>query len=203
LNKRICSPRFNVIGFLLICIGISGCASFGSNALYPLKAQVHPPVAKKVPKIDTLHGDIRVDDYNWLRERSNPDVIDYLKAENSYTESMTAHLKSFQDSLYREIVARIKETDLSVPVKVDSYYYYSRTEEGKQYSIYCRKKGSLDAEEEILLDQNELAVGHEYLAIGIYEVSPNHRFLAYSIDTTGEEKYTLYIKDFDKQILCN
>lgn len=202
MNKGIFRPRLNIIIFLLILISISGCASFRLNTAYPLKTSVHPPVAKVVPKIDTLHGDIRVDDYYWLREKSNPDVIDYLKAENSYTESMTAHLKSFQDSLYREIVARIKETDLSVPVKVDSYYYYSRTEEGEQYSIYCRKKGSLDAEEEILLDQNELAVGHEYLAVGIYNVSPNHRFLAYSIDTTGEERYTLYIKDIDKQILC-
>jgi oligopeptidase B len=176
--------------------------SFQFNALYSPKTHVRPPIAQEVPKIDTLHDDIRVDNYYWLREKSNPEVIKYLNAENSYTESMTAHFKDLQDSLYQEILSRIKETDLTVPVKIDSYYYYSRTEEGKQYSIYCRKKGSLDAEEEILLDQNELAVGHEYLALGVYKVSPNHRFLAYSIDTTGEERYTLYIKDLDKHMLC-
>jgi oligopeptidase B len=154
-----------------------------------------------IPKVDTLHGEVRIDNYYWLRDRSNPEVIEYLEAESNYTESMTAHLNGFQEELYEEILSRIKETDMSVPVKVDDYYYYSRTEEGKQYSIYCRKEYNLDAEEEILLDQNELAAGYDYFALGIYKISPNHRYLAYSVDTTGSERYTIYIKDLSNNEL--
>ena len=103
--------------------------------------QIGAPVAKIVPRTDTLHGDVRVDNYYWLRERSNPEVIEYLKAENEYTKQMMKHTEEFQDKLYREIRARIKETDLSVPAKKGDYYYYSRNEESKQYKLYCRKKG--------------------------------------------------------------
>ena len=113
-----------------------------------------PPIAKTDPKTDTVHGEVRVDDYFWIREKSNPEVIEYLEAENRYTEAMMQHTTDFQEQLYQELLARIKETDLSVPEKMGDYYYYTRTEEGKQYPIYCRKKGSLEAEEEILLNQN-------------------------------------------------
>jgi oligopeptidase B len=118
-----------------------------------------------------------------------------LEAENGYTEAMTKHTGEFQEQLYKELLGRIKETDLSVPEKIDDYYYYTRTEEGKQYPIYCRKKGSLEASEEILLDQNVLAVGHNYLEIGVFKVSPNQKLLAFSVDTNGSESYTLYVKD--------
>ncbi len=107
------------------------------------------------------------------------------------------HTKELQEKLYKEMLGRIKETDISAPVKIDDYYYYSRTEEGRQYGIHCRKKGSLCAEEEILIDENALAEGFEYFNIGVYEVSPDHRFLAYSVDTDGSETYTLYIKDLN------
>ncbi len=154
-----------------------------------------PPVAKIIPHSDTVHGDIRLDSYFWLRERSNPEVIEYLEAENRYTEEMMKHTEEFQAQLFREMRARIKETDLSVPVRRDDYYYYSRTEEGKQYDFFCRKKGSLDAPEEILLDMNQVAEGHDYCFLGWFAMSPDHNLLAYSIDTMGREKYALYFKD--------
>ena len=157
----------------------------------------NPPAAKIIPRTETIHGETRVDNYCWLRERDNPEVIEYLKAENQYTTAMMKHTEEFQERLYKELLGRIKETDLSVPVKIDDYYYYSRTEEGKQYHILCRKKESLDAEEEILLDQNALAAGHDYFELGVYEISPNHELLAYSVDTSGSEVYTLYIKDLN------
>lgn len=154
-----------------------------------------PPVAEKKPKALTIHGHTRVDDYYWLRERDNPQVIAYLEAENAYTEAMMAHTEPLQERLYQEMVGRIQETDQTAPVPIDDYYYYSRTEEGKQYSIYCRKQGSLDAEEEVLLDLNEAAEGHDYLNLGVYKVSPDHRLMAYSLDTNGAEDYVLYVKD--------
>lgn len=154
-----------------------------------------PPTAKTLPHTLSKHGDIRIDNYYWLREKKNPDVLQYLKDENEYTEQIMGHTEPLQKQLYDEMLGRIKESDLSVPEKIDNYFYYSRTEQGKQYSIYCRKKESLDAEEEIILDGNELATGHEYLKIGVAEVSPNHQLLAYSVDTNGSESYTLYIKD--------
>lgn len=156
-----------------------------------------PPVAKTDPKVDTVHGETRLDNYFWLREKSNTEVIEYLEAENRYTEAMMQHTEDFQEQLYQELLKRIKETDLSVPEKMGDYYYYTRTEEGKQYPIYCRKKENLEADEEILLDQNALAEGHEYLEMGVYKISPNHRLLAYSTDTTGAESYTLYVKDLN------
>jgi len=159
------------------------------------RENIIPPVAEVIPRIDTLHGDVRIDNYFWLRERDNPEVIAYLEAENEYTEAQMQHTEVFQKRLYNEILRRIKETDMSVPEKLDNYYYYTRTEKGKQYSIYCRKQGSLDAKEEILLDQNRLAKGYAYYDVGLFTISPNHELLAYSVDTTGFEVYTLYIKD--------
>ena len=153
------------------------------------------PVAKIVPRIHEIHGERRVDNYFWLRDRDNPEVIDYLKAENKYTEEMMKHTEEFQKRLYKELLSRIKETDLSVPQKIDDYYYYTRTEEGLQYKIHCRKKGSLDADEEILLDENAIGAGHQYFRLGVCKVSPDHRLLAYSINTTGSEVYTLHCKD--------
>ncbi len=154
-----------------------------------------PPIANIVTVIDTINGHERIDNYFWLRNRGDSSVISYLKAENEYTEAMMASTKKLQTKLYDEMVARIKETDLSVPVKDGDYYYYSRTEESKQYNIYCRKQGSLEAEEEVILDLNQLAEGKDYMALSVYEVSPNHQMLAYSLDTAGNENYTLYFKN--------
>jgi oligopeptidase B len=158
------------------------------------EAQLAPPVARVVPRVDRVHGELRVDDYFWLRDRSDPAVVAYLEAENRYTASVMRHTESLQEQLYQEMRGRIKETDLSVPERVDDYFYYSRTEAGGQYPILCRRHGE-DGSEEVLLDQNPLAAGHPYFRLGASEVSPDHRLLAYSVDTSGAEEFTLYIKD--------
>ncbi len=154
-----------------------------------------PPLAKMIPSITELHGEKRIDNYAWLREKENPETIAYLNAENAYTDAMTAHLKPFEELLYKEMLSRIKETDMSVPTKRGEYYYYTRTEEGKQYPIFCRKFRSLENSEEILLDENLLAEGKEYLDVGLLQVSDDHNFLAYSVDETGYRQYKLYFKD--------
>ncbi|MBW4611286.1 MAG: S9 family peptidase [Hassallia sp. WJT32-NPBG1] len=158
---------------------------------------VNPPSAEKQPQVLELHGDRRIDDYFWLRDIENNKAIAYLEAENAYTEAMMQHTEALQTKLYNEMLARIQETDLSVPFRKDDYYYYSRTEEGKAYPIFCRKKGSLDAPEEVLLDQNELAQGHEFFSLGVFQISPNHEILAYSTDTSGSEQYTLFFLDLN------
>ncbi|MBL7958812.1 S9 family peptidase [bacterium] len=156
---------------------------------------INYPIAKKNRVTAKIHNDTRTDDYFWLRDKDNPDVIAYLKEENKYTAKTMAHTEILQEKLYQEMVARIKETDDSVPQKWGDYFYYHRTEKDKQYEIYCRKKGSLNAPEEILLDANELGEGKNYFSLGVFQVSPDHQLLAYSIDTNGSEKYTLHIKD--------
>ena len=154
-----------------------------------------PPVAKKVPRETALHGYTLKDDYFWMRDKGDPEVIKHLEAENAYTEALMAPTKGLQETLYTEMLGRIKQTDLSVPVLNNGYWYYSRTEEGKQYPIGCRRKGTMDAPEEVLLDLNALAEGHKYLGIGAYAVSDDSQRLAYSIDTTGYRQYTLQVKD--------
>ncbi|MUG94282.1 prolyl oligopeptidase family serine peptidase [Scytonema sp. UIC 10036] len=160
-----------------------------------LQTTLTPPTASKKPHVLELHGDRRIDNYFWMREIDNPDTIAYLEAENAYTEAMMQHTEALQTKLYEEMLARIKETDLSVPYRKNNYYYYSRTEEGKAYPIHCRKRGSLVAPEEVLLDQNELALEHEFFSLGVLNVSPNHKILAYSVDTSGAEQYTLFFLD--------
>ena len=154
-----------------------------------------PPVAKKVPHETKIHGYTLKDDYFWLREKKNPEVIKYMEDENAYTEEVMRPTKEFQDALYKEMLGHIKQTDLSVPSRIGDYYYYSRTEEGKQYPYQCRKKGSLEAKEEVLLDLNKLAEGHSFLGLGGFRVSDDGNLLAYSTDTTGYRQYTLHVKD--------
>jgi len=156
---------------------------------------VQPPVAKIVPHKSTTLGETRTDNYFWLRDRNNPDTIKYLEAENAYTKAEMKHTEALQAKLYSEILSRIQQTDLSVPTKRDDYYYYSRTEEGKQYAIYCRKHGSLEAKEEVLLDGNAMAEGHKYFRVGNFVASPNHKLLAYSVDYEGDEAYTIHVKN--------
>jgi oligopeptidase B len=143
----------------------------------------------------TVHGDTRIDNYFWLRDRQDPDTIAYLEAENRYTKEKLQHTEALQAKLYAEMLGRIQQTDLSVPVKRDDYFYYTRTEEGKQYAIHCRNKGT--GPEEILLDCNILAEGHKYFRLGAFLASPNHRLLAYSVDFAGDEKYTVRVKNLD------
>src|SRR5690348_12303896 len=141
---------------------------------------LEPPKAPKRSTALTHHGDTRTDDWYWLRERDNPDVIAYLEAENAYTDEVLAGLEPFREKLFQEIKSRIKETDESPPVMKDGYWYYSRTVEGLQYAIHCRKHGSLEAPEEVLIDENVLAEGHDFFALGNFEVSPTHGLLAYT-----------------------
>ena len=172
------------------------------DRLPPLaEAEVAPPVARVERRVQTHHGETRIDEYFWLRDRSDPEVIAYLEAENRYTGAVMRHTEALQEQLYQEMRGRIKETDLSVPERVDDYFYYTRTEAGGQYPIFCRRHGSLDAPEEVLLDQNPLAADHAYFKIGVSKVSPDHGLLAYSVDTTGAEEFTLYVKDLTTGVL--
>ena len=154
----------------------------------------------------TIHGDTRVDNYYWMRlsdeqksaqtyDEHTQEVVDYINLENEYTQGSLAHTKKFQDDLFNEIVGRIKKDDETVPYLKNGYYYYSRYEEKKEYAIYCRKKGSLDAEEEVMLDGNELAEGYDYFAVGGMSVSPDNNWLAYGIDTLSRRFYTIYFKN--------
>ena len=154
-----------------------------------------PPMAKKVAKVETLHGDRRQDDYFWMREKKNPEVKAYLDSENAYTDAFMKPTEALQETLYKEMLGRIKETDLTVPYRYGGYFYYSRTEQGKAYPIYCRKKGSLEAAEEVILDVNELAKGEKFMAVAVRAVSDDGRLLAYTTDNTGFREYTLHVKD--------
>lgn len=154
-----------------------------------------PPSAERRPHVDTLHGDVRKDDWFWLRNREDPAVIKYLEAENAYTEAKTAALKPLQERVYQEMLARIKQTDLSVPVFRDGYWYYSKTFEGQQYPAFARKRGSLEAPEEIYLDQNALAAGKAFHALGGVSTSPDGRYVAILEDTVALRHYTLRVKD--------
>ncbi|MCI0489234.1 MAG: S9 family peptidase [Blastocatellia bacterium] len=154
-----------------------------------------PPMAKKVSHLTEIHGYKLKDDYFWLREKKSPEVIKYLEDENAYTEEMMKHTKELQETLYKEMLGRIKQTDLSVPSRIGEYHYYSRTEEGKQYPYMCRRKAVPEGKEEILLDLNKMAEGHSFMGLGAYAVSNDGNWLAYSTDTTGYRQYVLHVKD--------
>jgi oligopeptidase B len=158
---------------------------------------MQPPIAAKKSHTFEIHGDEVTDNYFWLRDKDNPEVIDYLKAENDYTEAVLKPYAEIRESLFQELKARVKEDDDSVPVKKDNYYYYSRVAAGKQYAIHCRKQGTLDSPEEVIVDENELAEGLPYFSLGTFNISPNHKLLAYSEDTDGSETYTLRVKNLE------
>jgi oligopeptidase B len=174
--------------FSLIFVAMTQLVSSADDGLAP-------PSAKIVPKTLSLFGDTRIDNYYWLRERTDPDTIQYLEAENAYTQARMKHTVGLQTRLYAEMLGRIQQTDSTVPIKIDNYFYYRRTIEGKQYEVYCRKKDSLEAPEEVLLDGNALAEGHKYFNIGPWVTSPDHRLLAYGVDLAGDETYTVRVKD--------
>jgi oligopeptidase B len=155
------------------------------------------PKAKIIPKKLKKHNEIRIDNYFWLNDRENPEVIDYLNQENAYYESMTAHTKDFQKELFEEMKGRIKEDDQSVPYLYNGYYYITRFEKGQDYPIYSRKKGSLEAKEEILFDCNELAKGHTFFQLGGLSVSPDNRFASFGTDMVGRRIYTIKIKNLE------
>jgi len=186
MNRRLLR-RFQ-LGVLLIASVLSLTAA--DNSSWPA-----PPVAKKVPKVTEINGRELVDNYYWLRDKPNPDVKAYLEAENAYTEAVMKPTEAFQKKLYDEMLGRIKETDVDVPYKEGNYFYYSRTEAGKQYQIRCRKNGSLGAPEEVVLDINEMAKGQVFMSVAAYTVSEDGNLLAYSTDNTGFRQYTLHVKD--------
>ena len=154
-----------------------------------------PPLAKIIPHTLEKHGQVRVDNYYWLNDRSNPDVIAYLQQENEYATTQSQHTAGFEGQLFEEIKGRIKPTDLSVPFKQGDYVYYVRYEEGKEYALYCRKKGSINGPEEIMVDGNELAEGHEYFSLGNWMISSGQDILAYAIDTQGRRIYSIGFKN--------
>jgi oligopeptidase B len=173
---------------IILCAATS--AAFAQTAPTPT-----PPVAEKIHVEKPINGAILVDDYGWLRQRNDPKVHQYLEAENAYAEQFTADEKPFAEKLYNETLSHIKQTDVSVPYRKHGYWYYNRTEEGKQYPVLCRKKETLTAPEEVMLDVNELAKGEKFMSLGAFAVSDDSSLLAYSSDNVGFRQYKLHIKD--------
>ena len=189
---------FLVAGILFVL----SFASIGCGKAKTPTEEMILPVAKIVPKELTAHGHTRIDNYYWLNQRDNPEVIAYLEAENNYKEAVMAHTENFQEKLFDEIVGRIKQSDMSVPYKDQGYYQYTRYEEGGEYPVYCRKKGSLEAEEEIVLNVNDMAEGYDYYSIAGYSTSSNNSLIAYGVDTVSRRLYTLYFMDLTtRQVL--
>ncbi|MGH9871216.1 MAG: S9 family peptidase [Pyrinomonadaceae bacterium] len=184
--QKTAPARLMIVLSIIAALNVTGFAQ--SNAL-------RAPMTEKKTKTTKIHDDTMVDEYFWLREKSNPEVIAHLEAENAYAEALMKPTAALQDKLYKEMVGHIKETDVTVPYRWGGYFYYSRTEQGKQYPINCRKKGSLDAKEEIVLDQNEMAKGLKFFSVGAFVPNDDGNLLAYSTDTTGYRQYKLQIKD--------
>jgi len=164
--------------------------------------QLQPPIARKDHKMTALHGVVLTDDYAWLRDKDNPEVTVYLEAENAYAEAVMKPLDGLRDSLYQEMLSHVKQTDVSVPFRDGGWWYLTRTEEGKQYAIHSRQRGTAsgpdaDAPEQVILDGNKLAEGHAFFDIGATDISRDGRWLAYTTDTTGFRQYTLHIKDLE------
>ncbi|QAA81014.1 S9 family peptidase [Aequorivita sp. H23M31] len=177
------------------------CLTFAASSiaqnLSEKNMKINPPKAEKIVKNLEAHGDVRVDNYYWLNNPDDPKVIDYLKAENDYYEKMTDHTKKFKEDLFEEMKARIKEDDESVPYKLNGYYYITRYEKGQDYPIYSRKKGSLDAKEEILFNVNEMAKGYSFYNLGGMSVSEDNKLVSFGVDTLSRRKYDIYIKNLE------
>jgi len=154
-----------------------------------------PPLARREPVEHVLHGDRRVDHYDWLRHKESPEVLAYLEAENAYTDAVLKPTGDFQEKLYQEMLGRIQQTDLTVPYTLRGYQYFTKTLEGKQYPLYFRQPGSASFDEQLLLDLNVLAEGHSFLGLGAFEVSDDNELLAYTTDPTGFRQYTLNVRD--------
>lgn len=182
--------------YLLVLLGCLILAPSCQTEKTNMKSSA-PPIAKKIPETLVKHDDTRVDDYYWMNKREDSSVIAHLEAENAYYAEMTAHTKDFQSSLFEEMKARIKEDDTSVPYKQNGYWYITKYETGKEYPIYSRKKGTLDAAEEILFDCNELAKGHEFFNMSSFSISPDNKLAAFSVDTVSRRKYTLQVKNLE------
>ena len=175
-------------------LALSACTN---ETKHEKESQMKPPIAEVKPHEMTIHGHTRTDNYFWLKEREDEKVIKYLKDENAYTSEMLADTKQFQEDLYKEMRGRIKEDDESVPYKDNSYFYYTRYEEGKEYRLRCRKKETLEADEEVFIDENEMAEGHDYFALGGVEVSDDNKVAAFGIDTVSRRLYTIQFKNLE------
>ncbi|GAB1452005.1 oligopeptidase B [Draconibacterium sp.] len=159
--------------------------------------KIVPPIAKKMPKELTIHGDTRIDNYYWLNDRDNPEVIAYLEEENAYTDAVMKHTEPLQEKLFEEIKSKIKQEDESVPYKDNGYFYYSRTVPEKEYYLVCRKKETLDAPEEVVLDINKMAEGFDFFALGGSSISPDNKIVAFGVDTVSRRQYTVYFKNLE------
>ena len=179
----------NLVQFLILAFAMVACTSE--------ETETPAPAAEKRPVTLELHGDSRVDNYYWLRERENPEVISYLEAENAHTEEALSPFEGLQSVLFDEIKSRIKQDDESAPYRIGEYFYYIRYEEGSEYPIYARKKESLDAPEQIMLDVNKLAGDADYFSVRGFAVSPDGRTAAYGVDTAGRRFYDLYFLNLE------
>lgn len=179
-----------IIATHIVLVGLTSCNEKKASAM-----EIIPPKAPKKETILEKHQDKRIDNYFWMNERDAPEVLAYLEAENNYYEQMTSDTKDFQNSLFEEMKSRIKEDDASVPYKYNGYWYITRYEQGKEYPIFSRKKETLDAQEEILFNVNDMAKGFAYYKLSNLDVSPNNRYVAFSVDTQGRRMYSMYIKD--------
>ena len=188
-------------GYLIFLMVLFSFAIFFMEACSKKKESYKastPPMAKKIPKELSLHGHTRIDDYYWLRERDNPEVTAYLKEENDYAKKVMADTEDLQEKLIDEFLHREKQKDLSIPYRIGDYFYYERFEQGSEYPVYCRKKGSMEADEEIILDADRLAEGHDVFAMASFEISPEQDILAFGMDTTGDRDFfTFYFKDLE------
>ena len=186
--------RINALIFMIV---------IGTQLLVGCKSKPTPPVATKVPHELVMHGDTRIDPYYWMNQRDSDEVIQYLNQENAYTDAVMKGTENLQESLFQEIKGRIKEQDESVPYFENGYFYYTRFDEGKEYPIYCRKKESQDAPEEIMLDVNEMAEGYAYYSVVGVNVSPNNNIVAFGVDTVSRRQYTIYFKSLETGELLN
>ncbi len=194
-TSNIISSRARDLAIVLLGgIMLYNCAG-GPTTLADRTPDAVPPQAQKITKELTIHDHSRIDNYYWLNQRENPEVIAYLEAENAYTEKVLKHTKKFREQLYGEIVGRIKQTDISVPYLDNGYYYYTRYQESGEYPIYCRKQGRLEAGEEVLLDVNQLAAGYDYYQVVGLSVSPDNALLAFGVDTVSRRQYTIHFKE--------
>lgn len=182
---------------LLLVLNLIFAAACKNSETSETSMEIQPPRAEKKEKLLEKHGDVRIDNYYWLNERENEEVIDYLERENDYYAKMTAHTDDLKESLFQEMKSRIKEDDESVPYFYNGYYYITRYESGKDYPIYSRKKGSLDAAEEILFDVNQMAEGYAYYNLRGLNVSPDNKLVAFGVDTLSRRKYTLHVKNLE------
>ncbi|PLW99280.1 MAG: oligopeptidase B, partial [Marinilabiliales bacterium] len=187
----------NIKSIFLIFISLAVFSSCSENVNKKEDSKMKPPVAKKIPKELSIHGDTRIDPYYWLRERENPEVIAYLEAENKYTEYCIKDYDSLKDQLYHEMIGRIKQEDVSAPYFNNGYFYYTRYEKNKEYEIECRKKDSLENTEEVIFDVNNMAVGYEYYALGDFSVSPDNKLAAFSFDTVSRRQYIIKVKNLE------